>query len=74
MVEKQAATAESKGSSRLSIAKIHSIKSMVTGVLLGCLEVGGARVAAPVKATFPSASFMVHVAPCKRCHAWMVKT
>ena len=69
MVEKQAVTAESNGSSRSSIVKIHSIKSMVIGFLLGCLEVGGTRVAAPVKTAFTSTSFMAHAAPCKRCHA-----
>ena len=34
-----------------------TIKSMVIGFLLGRLEVGGARVTAPVKAAFTSASF-----------------
>jgi hypothetical protein len=42
----------------LACHRFLSIKAIVTGVLLGRLDVGGARMVAPVKVALISASFM----------------
>ena len=66
-------TTASSGSVRSRLVKIYSIRSTVTGALLGHLVVGGAKIAAPVNAALTCILSMLQDNLCRMYHAQTAK-